>query len=211
MDDWPAARVNIYLAPTSVPFLLFLHNPTQTFSLLFTTTPNCLTKSIIMAFRSIFIALSFILTAVGAVHGTPINPRDLSSNNNTFVPRGEFFYCDEAGSTFVNQVSTASPLVDDCLNMINTIVTYDQRWVTDATSPIELIHSGTCHFNVQGEWYQHQDTYFGNGDVIHFVLDSIKRFKSNGRIGAYGVTRCRWTRNENDNDEQKSTIRWGIY
>ncbi|KAF3392821.1 hypothetical protein F1880_008720 [Penicillium rolfsii] len=114
-------------------------------------------------------------------------------------------YCGD--STFIDQGSGASPLVEDCKQIIKNIEGTDGDY---NTSPLEkqrqLLHYGTCHFGVTGKGINGNVSFkTGNQDVIDIINDAIKKFgRSDGRIGAKGTMQCQ-------GNIKEQTVDWGIY
>jgi hypothetical protein len=116
-------------------------------------------------------------------------------------------YCGDP--SFENQSSDASPLVEDCKQMIRNIeedasTDYEHR----ITGHREILKHESCAFGIERTGGTGGAVQFkvGGQDVIDAVNESIKRFASNGRVGAKGVFRCPGTTvNTNVN------VEWGIY
>jgi GH18 family chitinase len=112
-------------------------------------------------------------------------------------------------SSFENQGSGASPLVDDCKQIIRNIeedasTEFEHR----ITGHREILKHGSCAFGIKRTGGTGGAVQFrvGGQDVIDVINESIKRFASDGRVGAKGVFRCSGTTvNTNVN------VEWGIY
>jgi hypothetical protein len=108
-------------------------------------------------------------------------------------------------STFVNQVSGASPTVADCNHLASNIAG-DGTWTVSDTGQHQLAQYGTCALGVQATsngWY----AYIGNEDIRDLIYESIRRFQWNGLVGSKGHMECQ---------SGKGTlgdigIDWGIY
>ncbi|KAL4904081.1 hypothetical protein BDW74DRAFT_185756 [Aspergillus multicolor] len=114
-------------------------------------------------------------------------------------------YCGE--STFEDQGSEASPLIDDCKQIIKNIQGTDGEW---NTSPLEkqrsLVHYGSCRFGVTGKGI-HGNVSFMTGaqDIIDIINDAIEKFgRDDGRVGAKGTMQC-------DGNIKKQKVDWGLY
>ncbi|KAJ5759971.1 hypothetical protein N7520_007127 [Penicillium odoratum] len=117
---------------------------------------------------------------------------------------------DECGdSTFENETSGASPLVDDCLTIIKNI---EEDASTDFTTQVvgknqrELLSFGTCAFGVEATKVNGNVNFVvGGQDVIDIINESIKQFATDGRVGAKGNMEC------NSNTSKRQPVLWGLY
>ncbi|KAL4982965.1 hypothetical protein BDW68DRAFT_191715 [Aspergillus falconensis] len=114
-------------------------------------------------------------------------------------------YCGE--STFEDQGSEASPLIEDCKQIIKNIQGTDGEW---NTSPLEkqraLVSYGSCKFGVTGKGI-HGNVSFMTGaqDIIDIINDAIEKFgRDDGRVGAKGTMQC-------DGNIKKQKVDWGLY
>ncbi|KAL4756034.1 uncharacterized protein BDW70DRAFT_166856 [Aspergillus foveolatus] len=110
-------------------------------------------------------------------------------------------------STFEDQGSEASPLIEDCKQIIKNIQGTDGEW---NTSPLEkqraLVSYGSCKFGVTGKGI-HGNVSFMTGaqDIIDIINDAIEKFgRDDGRVGAKGTMQC-------DGNIKKQKIDWGLY
>ena len=111
-------------------------------------------------------------------------------------------------STFENQSSGGSPLVEDCRKVI-AILERDLggSWKPEVVGKRhrEIADAGTCHFGVEATSVNGNVNFeVGAQDVIDIINESIKRFGGSGRVGAKGTMGC------NGNIKQQS-VKWGIY
>lgn len=110
-------------------------------------------------------------------------------------------------STFENDISGASPLVEDCLQIIKNIEgdTGDD-YTTNIVEQRELLHFGTCAFGVEATKVNGNANFVvGGQDVIDIINEAVKRFgDSGGKVGAKGNMDC------NGNVKQQPVL-WGIY
>lgn len=87
-------------------------------------------------------------------------------------------------STFENETSDGSPLVEDYLAIIKNI---QESSSTDYTTLVvcknqrEVGSHGTCALGVEAP---------GGQDVIGIIKESVKRFASNGKVGGKGNMDC---------------------
>ncbi|KAL6233081.1 hypothetical protein BDW75DRAFT_252210 [Aspergillus navahoensis] len=114
-------------------------------------------------------------------------------------------YCGE--STFEDQGSEASPLIEDCKQIIKNIQGTDGEW---NTSPLEkqraLVSYGSCKFGVTGKGIDGNVSFMtGAQDIIDIINDAIEKFgRNDGRIGAKGTMQC-------DGNIKKQKVDWGLY
>lgn len=128
-----------------------------------------------------------------------------SANYPCDVPPGKDLCGD---STFEDQTSGASALVDDCRTIIRNI---EGDATTDFTTPVvgknqrELVHFGTCSFGVEATKVDgNSEFYVGGQDIIDIINEAIKRFGGSGKVGAKGDMRCNGIIKQQD-------VKWGIY
>lgn len=110
-------------------------------------------------------------------------------------------------STFENDTSGGSPLVEDCLQIIKNIEgdTGDD-YTTNIVEQREILHFGTCAFGVEATKVNGNANFVvGGQDVIDIINEAVKRFgDSGGKVGAKGNMDC------NGNVKQQPVL-WGIY
>lgn len=110
-------------------------------------------------------------------------------------------------STFENDTSGGSPLVEDCLQIIKNIEgDTDDDYTTEIVTQRELLWYGTCAFCVEATKVNGNANFVvGGQDVIDIINEAVKRFgDSDGRVGAKGDMDC------NGNIKQQP-VKWGIY
>lgn len=128
-----------------------------------------------------------------------------SDNYPCDIPPGK----DTCGdSTFENQTSGGSPLVGDCLVIIQNI---QEDGSTDYTTQVvgknqrEIVSFGTCALGVEATKVDGNVNFVvGGQDVIDLINESVKRFASDGKVGARGNMDC------NGNVHSQGVL-WGIY
>lgn len=111
-------------------------------------------------------------------------------------------------STFENETSDASPLVEDCLQIISNI---EGDASTDFTHQVvgenqrQILQYGSCAFGIEATATNgNADFTVGGQDVIDIINDAVSRFGAGGKIGAKGQMKC--SGNVKDQD-----VEWGIY
>jgi hypothetical protein len=114
-----------------------------------------------------------------------------SDNYPCDVPPGK----DKCGdSTFENQTSDGSPLVEDCLTIIKNIqddASTDYTTLVGGTPQRRIVDFGTCAFGVEATKVNRNTNFVVEGqDVIDIINESVKRFGSGGRVGARGNMDC---------------------
>ena len=112
-------------------------------------------------------------------------------------------------SSFENQGSDASPLVDDCKQIIRNIEEdASTDWTHGITGQREILKFGSCAFGIKRTGGTGGAVQFrvGGQDVIDVINDAIKQFASDGKIGAKGVMSCSGT-----TVNTKVNVEWGIY
>lgn len=113
-------------------------------------------------------------------------------------------YC--GASSFENQGSDASPLVEDCLTIIKNIEGTDGEWnISPLKKQRELVHYGSCRFGVEGTNIKGNVSFnVGAQDIVDIIRDAIKMFGSTGRVGAKGKMQC-------SGNIKKQDVEWGLY
>jgi GH18 family chitinase len=114
-----------------------------------------------------------------------------------------------AESSFENKSSDASPLIEDCQQIIRNIIEDSSTSYTVSTaghSQQAIVHHKSCHLGVEAAGVLDGNINFkvGGQDVIDLINDAVKQFGGNGKIGAQGFVKC------NGNLHQQS-VKWGIY
>jgi hypothetical protein len=134
----------------------------------------------------------------GSKGGSDHYPRDIFPDKD---------YCGD--SSFENQSSDASPLVEDCKQVIRNI---EEDASTDfehrITGHSEILNHASCAFGIERTGGTGGAVQFrvGGQDVIDAINESIKRFASDGQVGAKGVFRCSGT-----TVNTHVNVEWGIY
>lgn len=116
-----------------------------------------------------------------------------------------------ADYTFVNETSEASPKVSDCRRMLENLADGKGIWTTTlgrqrmiASFPTDDKHG--CKFGVEaGAAHGNANYHVGAQDITDLVLESIKMYAGDERIGAKGVMTC------NTNTHAKEKVTWGLY
>ncbi|TQV98247.1 glycosyl hydrolases family 18 [Cordyceps javanica] len=140
--------------------------------------------------------------------------RSWANADDTESARGkDFFPCNTdngkdycGASTFENQGSDASPLVEDCLTIIRNIEGTDGSWnISPLKKQRELVKYGSCRFGVTGTNIKGNVSFnVGAQDIVDIIKDAIKQFGGTGRVGAKGNMQC-------DGNIKKQDVEWGLY
>ncbi|PLB49726.1 hypothetical protein P170DRAFT_447329 [Aspergillus steynii IBT 23096] len=156
------------------------------------------------------------ITTPGFIRIPVCSPERAFQSWDTAKPgSSEFYPCDIPPgrdtcqeSTFEDQITDASPSIDDCLTIIENIEgdgTSDwTHWVVGMPHR-EILWAGTCAFGVEAtKVHGNVDFVVGGQDVIDIINESVKRFGRDGKVGAKGEMNC------NGNIRQQPVL-WGIY
>ncbi|KAK3398714.1 hypothetical protein B0T20DRAFT_411850 [Sordaria brevicollis] len=110
-------------------------------------------------------------------------------------------------TNYVDETSSASPSVSDCLQIIRNIEGNAKTdWTVGIGGHREIAKAGGCKFGVEAEGVKGSVTYkVGGQDVINIINEAAKSFGGNtGRMGGKGYMDCKG----NAGDQP---IKWGIY
>lgn len=117
--------------------------------------------------------------------------KNSSANHPCDIPPGKSTCGD---STFENQSSGASPKIEDCRTIIKNIEgDGSTRWTTQVVSKNQrkIASHGSCSFSVKATKVNGNVNFkVGRQDVINIIDNSIKKFSSDGRVGAKGIINC---------------------
>lgn len=112
-------------------------------------------------------------------------------------------YCGD--SSFENQTTDASPLVEDCLQIVKNIQGTDGSWNTFIEQQRAIVHAGTCKLGVTGKGRKGNSNFdVGAQDVVDIIKESVDKFQFNGKVGAKGSMSCHGNIKGQDVD-------WAIY
>ncbi|KAF7126015.1 hypothetical protein CNMCM5793_002374 [Aspergillus hiratsukae] len=121
------------------------------------------------------------------------------------IPPGK----DECGdSSFENETSDASALVEDCLQIIKNIQgDAGTDWTTQVVgkNQREIASSGSCAFGVEATTVDGNVNFVvGGQDVIDIINEAIRQFGGSGKVGAKGNMNC-------NGNVKSQPVLWGIY
>lgn len=117
-------------------------------------------------------------------------------------------------SLFVDRTSDASPNVNDCLAIIDDIYGSDRGTIFNQLSlpntdedPVRSLVHGSCVMGFRKAYQggQTQYTTVGAQDAIDLINDSVRRFASNGKVGAEGAMVCQ------DGIPANAGVWWGLF
>jgi hypothetical protein len=153
------------------------------------------------------LGLAMYLACAGA---TPL-PSDVITTPNGMSPDVIFTVGPEnsvndcGDSSFENKSSSASPSVNDCLQITYNIAG-GGTWHQGGESQRQLVSYGSCALGVQSG--ASQPAYkVGNQDIIDIIHSSIDRFQWNGLVGARGNMPCQ----RDDGFSGSVDVTWGLY
>ncbi|KAM0511469.1 hypothetical protein ACHAPE_009823 [Trichoderma viride] len=110
-----------------------------------------------------------------------------------------------SGYTYVDQTSSASPLISDCQVLMSNIAGTNGDWTTGIGSQRNIASFGTCNFGVNNDGTTGDVTYHtGSQDIVTIITEAISQFGSNGVVGAKGTMQCSGNVNTQNVD-------WGLY
>ncbi|KAL4879073.1 hypothetical protein BJY04DRAFT_229417 [Aspergillus karnatakaensis] len=115
----------------------------------------------------------------------------------------------ECGETsFENQTTDGSPLVEDCLQIIRNIEEDPTTgWTTQVVGQRHrtIGVAGTCAFGVEATRTDGNVNFqVGGQDMIDIINDAVAQFAWNDKIGARGDMQC-------NGNVKSQAVRWGIY
>ncbi|KAK3936951.1 hypothetical protein QBC46DRAFT_461157 [Diplogelasinospora grovesii] len=131
-------------------------------------------------------------------------PSTSTANYPCIIPPG---VNDCGTSTFVDQTSSASPLVADCLQIVKNIEGTSGEWEVENAlgDQHQLVQSGTCKFGVQGMGKNGNiNFHVGSQDIVDIINQAVKQFGGSGQVGAEGDMTC-------NGDVKGQDVQWGLY
>lgn len=110
-------------------------------------------------------------------------------------------------STFVDQTSSASPTVVDCMQLVQNIEggTGSHEIENALGEQHQIAQYGSCKFGVQGMG-KHGNIafYVGDQDIVDIINTSVQKFSWNGLVSAKGMMSC-------SGDVTGQEVQWGLY
>ncbi|PYI18984.1 hypothetical protein BO99DRAFT_334275, partial [Aspergillus violaceofuscus CBS 115571] len=110
-----------------------------------------------------------------------------------------------SGYTYVDQTTSASPLVSDCQAIIHNIQGTGGHWTTGIDRQRAIATYGSCKFGVQNVGVTGDVTYYtGSQDIVTISTEALAKYEWEGRVGAKGYMEC-------DGDAGHQKVQWGLY
>lgn len=110
-------------------------------------------------------------------------------------------------SSFENETSDGSPLIKDCLQIVDNIKGTQGSWdvMTTSLAQHKIASAGSCRFGAKAR-NQRGNVVFtvGAQDVVDIITEAVSMYGSNGKIGAQGNMAC-------DGNVNSQDMNWGIY
>ncbi|RAK80256.1 glycoside hydrolase [Aspergillus fijiensis CBS 313.89] len=131
------------------------------------------------------------------------SPSNASAPNYPCNPLQGVTKC--SGYTYVDQTTSASPLVSDCKTIIQNIQGTNGQWTTGIDRQRAIATYGSCKFGVQNVGVTGDVTYYtGSQDIVTIITEAITECEWEGRVGAKGYMEC-------DGDAGHQKVKWGLY
>lgn len=156
------------------------------------------------------------VTAPGVVRLPVCSPeRAFQSWDTASKGSSPFYPCDippgknECGdSTFENETSDRSPLVEDCRVIIKNIEgDAGTKWTTQVVGKKQrkIAVAGTCAFGVEATKVDGNVNFaLGGQDLIDIINTAVGKYAKGGKIGATGDLHCR-------GNVKQQPVHWAIY
>jgi hypothetical protein len=114
-------------------------------------------------------------------------------------------YCTTSKSTYIEETSGGSPLIDDCLHIVENIEGTSGSWIKPIERQFGILHYGECYFGIEGKGRKgNVDEYVGAQDAVDIIRYAAKHWGDGTRMGGKGVMQC------NGNIKQQE-VHWAIY
>lgn len=129
-------------------------------------------------------------------HQASCAPTPPDSLNNATSAAG-YFVCLTNTTTYVDQGSPTSPLIEDCKQIVKSLEAgvIEQCWFDRCYTDELPISIGTCHISIEAVAPERDCMPFyamiGTGDIIEYINGAIQRFsRPDGRVAASGLNLC---------------------
>ncbi|KAJ5415834.1 hypothetical protein N7465_004529 [Penicillium sp. CMV-2018d] len=115
-------------------------------------------------------------------------------------------YCTTSKTTYVEETTSGSPLIDDCLVIVKNIQGTTGSWIKPIERQYGILNFGTCTFGIEGKGRKgNVDEYVGAQDVVDIIRYTSKHWgHGTGKMQGKGVMQC------NGNIKQQE-VHWAIY
>ncbi|KAJ5519173.1 Peptidoglycan-binding Lysin subgroup [Penicillium expansum] len=115
-------------------------------------------------------------------------------------------YCTTSESTYIEETTSGSPLIDDCLVIVKNIEGTTGSWNKLIEIQYGIAHFGTCTFGIEGKGrHGNSNVYIGAQDIVDIIRYTSKHWgHGTDKMQGKGVMQC------NGNIKQQE-LHWAIY
>lgn len=115
-------------------------------------------------------------------------------------------YCTTSKSTYTEETSGASPLIDDCLVIVKNIQGTSGSWNKPIEEQYGIAHYGTCTFGIEGKGrHGNANVDIGAQDIVDIIRYTSKHWGNGGdKMGGKGIMQC-------NGNIKKEELHWAIY
>ncbi|CAI7654484.1 unnamed protein product [Penicillium discolor] len=115
-------------------------------------------------------------------------------------------YCTTSKTTYVEETTSESPLIDDCLVIVKNIQGTSGSWFRPIERQYGILNHGTCTFGIEGKGRKgNADEYVGAQDAVDIIRYTAKHWgHGTDKIQGKGVMQC-------DGNIKKQEVHWAIY
>lgn len=114
-------------------------------------------------------------------------------------------YCNTADSSYTDESTGGSPLIEDCLHIVKNIEGTSGHWIKPIERQFGILHYGTCVFGITGKGRKgNADEYVGAQDAVDVIRYAAKHWGDGKRMQGKGTFTCK-------GNIKKQTVDWAIY
>lgn len=115
-------------------------------------------------------------------------------------------YCTTSKTTYIEETTSGSPVIDDCLVIVKNIEGTSGSWIKPIERQYGILNFGTCTFGIEGKGRKgNVDEYIGAQDVVDIIRYTSKHWgHGTGKMQGKGVMQC-------DGNIKKQEVHWAIY
>ncbi|KGO70456.1 Peptidoglycan-binding Lysin subgroup [Penicillium italicum] len=115
-------------------------------------------------------------------------------------------YCTTSKTTYIEETTSDSPLIDDCLVIVKNIQGTSGSWDKPIERQFGILNFGTCTFGIEGKGRKGNiDVYIGAQDAVDIIRYTSKHWgHGTGKMQGKGVMQC-------DGNIKKQEVHWAIY
>ncbi|CAI7650985.1 unnamed protein product [Penicillium discolor] len=115
-------------------------------------------------------------------------------------------YCTTSKTTYIEETTSGSPVIDDCLVIVKNIEGTSGSWIKPIERQYGILNFGTCTFGIEGKGRKgNVDEYVGAQDVVDIIRYTSKHWgHGTGKMQGKGVMQC-------DGNIKKQEVHWAIY